>query len=78
LNFILTGFAEEIYFGRVYCGVLINSEARVVYRRVMKMNRYGQNKKLGFNKLNEDDEVLVFLLLPHLLTPPLSLSATRI
>jgi hypothetical protein len=30
----------------------------------MKLNRYGQNKKLGFNKLNED-EVLVFLFLPH-------------
>jgi hypothetical protein len=30
----------------------------------MKLNRYGQNKKLGFNKLNED-EVLVFLILPH-------------
>jgi hypothetical protein len=30
----------------------------------MKLNRYGQNKRLGFNKLNED-EVLVFLFLPH-------------
>jgi len=44
----------------------------------MKINRYGQNKKLGFNKLNEDDEVLVLLLLPHSLPPPLSLFATRI
>jgi hypothetical protein len=30
----------------------------------MKLNRYGQNKILGFNKLNED-EVLVYLFLPH-------------
>jgi hypothetical protein len=44
----------------------------------MKMNQYGQNKKLGFNKLNEDDEVIVFLFLPHSLSPTLSLSATRI
>jgi hypothetical protein len=44
----------------------------------MKMNRYGQEKKFGFNKLNEDDEVLAFLLLPHSLPPPLSLSATCI